>query len=81
PLGNYHNMADLDAVQRGSNEHPPAVAREFISTADAAGMVDLLAACFERLADPPPSGVAVRIDKLWHDRRGVLGRDMLRADA
>ena len=73
PLGNYHNMADLDAVQQGTQQTPPRLAREYISIADAAGMVDLLAACVEQLADPPRSNTAVRIEKLWDERSAVLG--------
>src|SRR5262245_32899099 len=45
PLGNYHNMADLTAVQAGTNTTPPKVAREFIAVADFEGLVDLLVAC------------------------------------
>lgn len=72
PLGNYHNMADLGAVQAGSNHEPPKVGREYISIADAQGMVDLLAACYEQLASPPKSKTAERIEKLWDERRAIL---------
>ncbi len=79
PLGNYHNMADLDAVQAGANTEPPRVGREFVSVADAAGMVDLLASCYERLADPPKSKTAERIDRLWDERRAVLDEAQARS--
>ncbi|MEO1583712.1 MAG: hypothetical protein AAFR96_03955 [Planctomycetota bacterium] len=72
PLGNYHNMADLAAVQAGTNTEPPTVGREHISLADAQGMVDLLVACYERLGSPPKSKTAERIDRLWDERRGIL---------
>ncbi len=72
PLGNYHNMADLAAVQAGTNRARPTVGREFISIADAAGMVDLLAACYERLSAPPKSKTAERIENLWDERRAIL---------
>lgn len=70
PLGNYHNMADLDAVQAGTNTAPAHVAREYIAIADFDGMIDLLVACGERL---PGSGVfRERLDRLWEGRRTVL---------
>jgi putative aminopeptidase FrvX len=71
PLGNYHNMADLDAVQAGTNATPPRVDREFVSVADYHGLVDLLIACGERLPQAPST--MDRIDKLWTERQGVLG--------
>lgn len=70
PLGNYHNMADLDAVQAGSNTAPPHVAREFISIADFDGLVDLLVACGQSI--PASGGFRDRLDKLWDSRRSVL---------
>lgn len=70
PLGNYHNMADLAAVQAGRNATRPRVGREFVSTADFDGLVDLLVACGQRL---PAAGSAMeRIEKLWAERQGVL---------
>jgi putative aminopeptidase FrvX len=70
PLGNYHNMADLAAVQAGANTHPPRLAPEFISVSDFDGLVDLLVACGQRLPDGPQ--VAGRIEKLWNELRFVL---------
>ncbi|MFI4881913.1 MAG: hypothetical protein ACIAQU_04945, partial [Phycisphaerales bacterium JB064] len=49
PLGNYHNMADLAAVQAGSNTTPPAIGPEQIATSDFDGLVDLLIACGQSL--------------------------------
>lgn len=70
PLGNYHNMADLAAVQAGTNTARPRVGREFVSLADFDGLVDLLVACGERLPSSPPIGE--RIEKLWAERAFVL---------
>ncbi len=70
PLGNYHNMGDLTAVQAGTNSSPPRVAPEFISVADFDGLVDLLVACGERLETAP--SVRQRIDKLWADKGFIL---------
>lgn len=71
PLGNYHNMADLDAVQAGTNTATPRVGREYISVADYLGMVDLLVGCGLQLPDRP--SFRERVEKLWTDRAFVLG--------
>jgi putative aminopeptidase FrvX len=70
PLGNYHNMGDLAAVQAGTNASPARIAPEFISVADFDGLVDLLVACGEKLESAP--SVRQRIDKLWTDKGFVL---------
>lgn len=70
PLGNYHNMADLDAVQAGANTQRPRVGREYIALSDFDNMVDLLIACGEDL--PAAGGLTDRLDKLWGERSGVL---------
>ncbi|MBK7403457.1 MAG: hypothetical protein IPJ41_02190 [Phycisphaerales bacterium] len=75
PLGNYHNMADLAAVQAGTNTTKPAVGREYIAVADYHGLVDLLLACATDLADPASAHAASfrsRIDRLWNDLKFVL---------
>jgi putative aminopeptidase FrvX len=71
PLGNYHNMADLTAVQAGTNTTPARVAREFISVADFEGLVDLLIACGQRL--PAALPLSDRFERLWGERQFVLG--------
>jgi endoglucanase len=71
PLGNYHNMADLAAVQAGTNASPPKVGREFISVKDYEGLVDLLVAC--GLSLPAQAGLGERFEKLWAERKFVLG--------
>ncbi len=70
PLGNYHNMADLDAVQAGTNTTPAHVAREFIAIDDFNGLIDLLVACGRKL--PETSGFKDRLGKLWEGRKFVL---------
>lgn len=70
PLGNYHNMADLDAVQAGTHSGPPAIEREFIGLDDFEGLVDLLVACGLRLPDTPTA--PVRVEKIWADLAFVL---------
>ncbi|QQS08394.1 MAG: M20/M25/M40 family metallo-hydrolase [Phycisphaerales bacterium] len=71
PLGNYHNMGDLDAVQSGTNTRPATIEREFISVLDFEGLVDLLIACGTRL--PESRSLLPRFEKLWGDMAYVLG--------
>lgn len=70
PLGNYHNMADLTAVQAGTNTLPAKVGPEYISIADFDGLVDLLVACGEHIPESP--SIRDRIEKLWNERGFVL---------
>lgn len=70
PLGNYHNMADLDAVQAGTNTSKPTIQREFIALSDYEGLVDLLIACGHKLAGA--STVRPLVEKLWSERRFVI---------
>lgn len=71
PLGNYHNMANLDEAQAGTLKNPKP-GREHVAVTDAAGMVDLLTACGSRLASPPPSKTSKRLDDLWENRKSIL---------
>ena len=50
PLGNYHNMQDIDGVQAGSR--PAKVGREFIGLDDYHGLIELLELVAARLDDP-----------------------------
>ena len=71
PLGNYHNMANLDEAQAGTIENPKP-GREYVSLDDAQGMIDLLTACGSRLSDPPKSKTSQRLEDLWQQRRSIL---------
>lgn len=71
PLGNYHNMANLDEAQAGTIENPKP-GREYVALADAQGMIDLLTACGSRLSDPPKSKTIQRLEDLWQQRRSIL---------
>ena len=72
PLGNYHNMADLAAVQEGTNTEPAKVGREHIALSDFDGLVDLLVAC--GLSLPQTPGLHDRFEKLWTDRAHIIGQ-------
>ena len=45
PLGNYHNMVDIDGVLAGRT--PAQLGPEFISIADFHGLIDMLVVCAE----------------------------------
>jgi len=69
-LGNYHNMADLTAVQAGTNTSRAKIGREFVSIADFHGMVDLLVACGLEMPEVgfgQPAAIQPKLDKLWKD--------------
>ncbi|MBL8964055.1 MAG: M20/M25/M40 family metallo-hydrolase [Phycisphaeraceae bacterium] len=70
PLGNYHNMSDLDAVQAGVNTDRPTIRREFIALSDYEGLIDLLVACGRGLGASAP--VRPMVERLWAQRRFVI---------
>ena len=74
PLGNYHNMADLAAVQDGTYDRaklgPPRVGREFIAATDYHGLIDLLIAIGRSLPHGDP--VLPRIHQLYQKHQSVL---------
>jgi endoglucanase len=70
PLGNYHNMGDLENVQAGTHTTRPRVAPEVNSVRDFHGLVDLLVACGRTL--PRGGGITDRFEKLWKERAHVL---------
>lgn len=69
PLGNYHNMGNLDDVERGIG---PAIPRmEVISLADFHGLVDLL--LLAAIAVDAEDGLRERLERLYEGSRHVLG--------
>lgn len=73
PLGNYHNMADLGAVQAKTNTARPRVGREHVAIRDYLGLVELLAAVGLSLPDKP--SFREKLDTLWDERAFVLDRE------
>lgn len=69
PLGNYHNMADVDGVLAGKKK--ARVAPEFISAADFHGLVELLGAIARGL-DRPGATIRASMEKLWARQGHVL---------
>ncbi|MDD2805706.1 MAG: hypothetical protein PHV33_09135 [Elusimicrobiales bacterium] len=70
PLGNYHNMADLDGVARGGKARP---GREYVAVSDYHGLIELLCAVAKHLDAPRPSPRQM-MEKRWADLAFVVGR-------
>lgn len=70
PLGNYHNMGDLDGVEAGRAEARPAP--EVISLSDFDGLVRLLVETAAAL-DAPGSTIAERLDERFTEGSDLLG--------
>ncbi len=69
PLGNYHNMGNLEDVESGIG---PAIPRmEVVSLADFHGLVELL--LLAATAVDGDDGVRERLDRLYEDSRHLLG--------
>jgi len=69
PLGNYHNMGNLDEVEAGTGEARPML--EEVSLEDFHGLVDLLLIAAE--AVDSEDDLRERLDKVYSDGRHVLG--------
>ena len=70
PLGNYHNMVDIDGVLAGAR--PARVGPEFISVADFHGLVEMLVACAERLDAPDRPSLRRRMEGLLREHRHLV---------
>jgi endoglucanase len=68
PLGNYHNMGNLDEVEQGKGMATPLP--EVISRADFDGLVGLLLLSAE--AVDSPSSLAGRLDERFESQRHIL---------
>ena len=69
PLGNYHNMGDLDLVEKGETSRA-LIAPERIGVNDYLNLVDLLVACAKGLDASEP--IRDKLEKMFEQRRGVL---------
>jgi endoglucanase len=69
PLGNYHNMVDIDGVREGGQAR---LGPEFISLADYDGLVGLMLAVARDL-DQQESSLADRLDRRYEGNRHLLG--------
>ena len=72
PLGNYHNMQDIDGVAAGKAK--AKVGREFISADDFHWLVELLEVVARRLDDPAvAAGHRALMDTLWSRHAKIVG--------
>ncbi len=70
PLGNYHNMGNLDEVEAGSGKAIPML--ETVALDDFHGLVDLLLLAATAVDDD--GGLKSRLDHLYEGTRHLLGR-------
>lgn len=70
PLGNYHNMRDIDGVLAGGR--PAEVGREFIAVDDYHGLVDMLILTCEQLDTGDVKPIRQRMDAMYKERAFVL---------
>lgn len=70
PLGNYHNMQDIDGVLAGTR--PARVGLEYIAVDDYHGLVDLLILTCEQLDAGEVKPLRQRMDDLYKERAFVL---------
>ena len=72
PLGNYHNMQDIDGVAAGKSK--AKVGREFISVDDFHWLVELLEVVARRLDDAAIAGShRALMDTLWSRHAHIVG--------
>ena len=70
PLGNYHNMVDIDGVLAGGR--PARVGPEFVSLDDFHGLIELLAYVAPRLGEAGEATLQERLDTIYESERLVL---------
>jgi putative aminopeptidase FrvX len=73
PLGNYHNMIDIDGVVAGAR--PARVGPEFINVSDFHGLIEMLVICAEGLDSPTRPSLRGRMEALLHDNGHVLDEE------
>ncbi len=72
PLGNYHNMQDIDGVAAGTTK--ARVGREFISVNDYHWLIELLDVVTRRLDDATiQQGHRQLMETLWSRHAGIVG--------
>ena len=72
PLGNYHNMEDIDGVAAGAR--PARVGREHVSVEDFHSLVHMLHLAVRGIDASPAETVAQLMERLYGERAFVLRR-------
>ena len=75
PLGNYHNMTDIDGVAGG--KRPAKVGPEFISVDDYHGLIEMLIVCARLLDSAKTPSLKDRMDNLLRDHAFVLADEAI----
>lgn len=70
PLGNYHNMVDIDGVIAG--KQPAKVGPEFISVDDYHGLIEMLIVCAQQLDSAKAPTLEARMEGLFKEFKFVL---------
>ena len=70
PLGNYHNMTDIDAVAAG--KRPAKVGPEYISIEDYHGLIEMLIVCATQLDSAKVPSLHDRMEQLYADHSDLL---------
>lgn len=70
PLGNYHNMVDIDRVLAGAR--PAKIGHEFVALADFIGLVEMLEAIAAHLDSASVPPMKQSMETLWKDLSFVL---------
>lgn len=70
PLGNYHNMTDIDGVAKG--KRPAKVGPEFISIDDYHGLIEMLIVCATQLDSATVPSLHDRMEQLYAAHADVL---------
>jgi len=70
PLGNYHNMQDIDGVRDG--KRPANVGPEYIAIDDYHGMIEMLVLCAKHLDSAEIEPIRSRLNKRLTEYRHVL---------
>ncbi len=76
PLGNYHNMQDIDAVAAG--KRPARVGSEHIALSDYHGLIRLIAEIAQRIDAKSPTSenadpVHALMERLWATHHAIVG--------
>ena len=69
PLGNYHNMQEIDGVAAG--KRPARVGPEHIAVADYHGLIEMLIIAIARLDDPDLPDLKAQMEEL-HEKYGFV---------
>ena len=71
PLGNYHNMVDIDGVAAG--RRPARVGPEYISVNDYHGLIEMLVVCCTQLDSAKVPTIASRMERLIAQHGSIVG--------